>query len=365
MSVAVGIDIGAYKHAVAVCRAGEREADRRTVQIAANRAGFRQLASWMETLAAPVSLVVMESSGHYWYNLASHLHRAGIPVAVVNPLESKYFGKRRLQRSKSDKADARTLAALGMHDRPRVQTPLAHSELREAARFTMRLVREQAELCQRIQRLIDLGFPELREAWDDPTCVSALAVLRRAPTARAVARLRLDTLAALKRPGDGGRAIGRAKAEQLQALAKESVAAPELEAQVAFEMRLLIQQHDFLERQIAEAEAQLATLLDGDTARRLLPIPGWAQPPQRLSSPRSLTFGALPMSTSCWPTPGCIQKNRARARKANDPKPAGRWPRPATPICAPRPIGWRSWGSSTTRSSAVITPGSGPPASQR
>lgn len=274
MSVAVGIDIGAYKHAVAVCRATEREADRRTIQISANRAGFRELARWMDRLAEPVSLVVMESSGHYWYNLASHLHHAGVPVAVVNPLESKYFGKRRLQRSKSDQADARTLAALGMHDQPRTQIPLAQSELREAARFTMRLVREQAEVCQRIQRLVDLGFPELREAWEDPTCVSALAVLRKAPTARMVARLRLETLASLKRPGDGGRAIGRARAEQLQALAKESVAAPELESQVAFEMRLLIQQYDFLERQISEAEAQLASLLDGETARRLLTIPG-------------------------------------------------------------------------------------------
>jgi len=260
MSVAVGIDIGAYKHAVAVCRAGEREADRRTIQIGADRSGFQQLASWMETLAEPVSLVVMESSGHYWYNLASQLHRAGIPVAVVNPLESKYFGKRRLQRSKSDRADARTLAALGMHDQPRVQSPLAQSELREAARFTMRLVREQAEVCQRIQRLVDLGFPELRQAWDDPTCVSALAVLRKAPTARAVARLRLETLAALKRPGDGGRAIGRAKAEQLQALAQESVAAPELEAQAAFEMRLLIQHYDFLEPRRRHERALLAVV---------------------------------------------------------------------------------------------------------
>jgi len=274
MSVAVGIDIGAYKHAVAVCRAGEREAERRTIEIDSNRAGFCRLSSWMETLEEPVGLAVMEASGHYWYNLASDLHRIGIPVAVVNPLEGKYFGKRRLQRSKSDKADARTLAALGMHDHPRVQTPLAQRELREAARFTMRLVREQAEVCQRIQRLIDLGFPELREAWDDPTCISALAVLRKAPTARDVARLRLDTLAAAKRPGEGGRAIGQAKAEQLQALAKDSVAAPELEAQVAFEMRLLIQQHDFLERQIREAEEQLASLLDSDTARRLLTIPG-------------------------------------------------------------------------------------------
>jgi hypothetical protein len=46
-------------------------------------------------------------------------------------------------------------------------------------------------------------------------------VLRKAPTASAVARLRLDTLAALKRPGEGGRAIGQAKAEQLHALQNE------------------------------------------------------------------------------------------------------------------------------------------------
>lgn len=204
MSIAVGVDIGAYKHAVAVCRSGEREADRRTMEISADRAGFRQLATWMGTLPEAVSLVVMESSGHYWYNLASHLHRAGIAVAVVNPLESKYFGKRRLQRSKSDRADARTLAALGMHDQPRADIPLGRSELREAARFTMRLVREQAEVCQRIQRLIDLGFPELREVWEDPACVSALAVLRKAPTAPAVARLRFETLADSNARGKAG-----------------------------------------------------------------------------------------------------------------------------------------------------------------
>lgn len=76
----------------------------------------------------------------------------------------------------------------------------------------------------------------MREAWDDPTRVSAPAVLRKAPTAKAVARMHVETLAKVKRPGDGGRAVGPAKAAQLKHLAAESVAAPELEAQVAFEM---------------------------------------------------------------------------------------------------------------------------------
>jgi transposase len=274
MSVAVGIDIGAYKHAVAICRPGEREAERKAVRISANRQGFGELEVWMASQAEPVGVVVMESSGHYWFNLASHLRRQGYPVAVVNPLEAKYFAKSRLQRSKSDPADARTLAALGMRDQPRTSEPLLGAELKEAARFAMRLVEEQGKVCQRIQRLVDIGFPELREVWDDPTCVSALAVLRKAPTATAVARMSLEKLAQVRRPGDGGRAIGPAKAGHLKGLAQTTVAAPELEAQVGFEMRLLIAQYDMLERQIAEADARAASLLDGDVARRLLSIPG-------------------------------------------------------------------------------------------
>jgi transposase len=274
MSVTVGVDIGAHKHAVAVCRQGEHEAERKALKISANRQGFEELEAWMTRQPEPVATVVMESSGHYWWNLASHLRRHGYPVAVVNPLEAKYFAKSRLQRSKSDPADARTLAALGMRDQPRTSDPLVGAELKEASRFAMRLVREQAQACQRIQRLVDIGFPELREVWDDPTCVSALAVLRTAPTARAVARMRVDVLARLRRPGDGGRAIGPAKAVQLKRLAAESVAAPELEAQVAFEMGLLISQYDLYEQQIVVAEKKLQSLLDGDVARRLLTMPG-------------------------------------------------------------------------------------------
>ena len=274
MSVAVGVDVGSANHVVAVCRGGAREAERRAVKITANRAGFGDLDTWLAGQPEPVTRVVMESSGHYWFNLASHLHRHGYAVAVVNPLEAKYFGKRRLQRSKSDPADARTLAALAMVDEPPTREPLRGAELREASRFAMRLVREQGQVCQRILRLVDIGFPELTEVWDDPTCMSALAVLRRAPTARAVARLRIDTLAKLKRPGDGARSIGSAKAAQLKRLATESVAAPELETQVGFEMRLLIGQYDLLEQQIHDADRRVASLLNGDVAQCLLSIPG-------------------------------------------------------------------------------------------
>lgn len=268
----VGVDVGAYEHVAAVCREGAREAERAVIRFKSRRQGFEQFERWLGE-QGEVGLVVMESSGHYWQNLTCHLRGRGQRVAVVNPLEAKYFAKSRLQRSKSDPADARTLAALGMRDQPPVRQTLANWELKEAARFAMHLVEEQGRICNKIQRLVDLGFPELREAFDDPTCVSALNVLRQAPTASAARRRRPATLARAVRPG-GGRALGHAKAEQVRRLAQESVAAAELQAQVGFEMELLIQQHDLLEAQIREAEQRVGRLLDGDLARRLQTIPG-------------------------------------------------------------------------------------------
>lgn len=80
-------------------------------------------------------------------------------MAVVKPVKAKYFAKSRLQRTKSDPADARMLASLGMSTRPTPREPLAGSELREASRFAMTQVAEQAKVCQRLRRLIDLAFP--------------------------------------------------------------------------------------------------------------------------------------------------------------------------------------------------------------
>jgi transposase len=268
----VGIDIGKRQHVAAICRAGQRTADKAVLRFSADRAGLGELERWLAR-HGPIDRVVMESSGHYWIPLAAALHRQSVRVAVINPTSAKAFGKRRLQRVKSDPADARTLAALGMADQPRIRAPLAGTELREAARFAMHLVEDQSRVDNKITRLIELGFPELEQAYDDPTCQSALAVLRLAPTAAAVARKRVATIADANR-GPGHRAVGTAKAERIQALAKDTMAPPELAAQIGFEMELLIAQHDLLEQQIANAEARVAGLLDGELARRLQTIPG-------------------------------------------------------------------------------------------
>ena len=120
----VGIDIGGRTHVVARCRGGETRADREILRVTQDRAGFDALDAWLADQDEAVSLVTMESSGHYWMALASHLRGRGVPVAVVNPLAAKYFAKSRLGRTKSDPADARSLAEMAMRDAPSTRDPL-------------------------------------------------------------------------------------------------------------------------------------------------------------------------------------------------------------------------------------------------
>ena len=191
----IGIDIGGHTHVAARCREGQAQADRKILRLTQSRAGFAALDAWLAAEPEPIERVVMESSGHYWMALAAHLRRSGVPVAVVNPLAARYFAKSRLGRTKSDPADARSLAEMAMRDSPPARDPLAGVELRQAARFAMTLVTEQAKVCQKLYRLVELGFPELRELFEDPTCRTARAVLRLAPTASAATRRRTSTLA--------------------------------------------------------------------------------------------------------------------------------------------------------------------------
>jgi transposase len=271
--ITVGIDIGGKQHAVARCRAGQVTADREVLRVTQDRAGFDRLDAWLAGQSEPVGRITMESSGHYWMGLTSHLRRGPVPVKVVNPLGAKYFAKSRLSRTKSDPADARCLALMAQQDHTEAHDPLDGVELRQASRFAMTLVIEQARVCQRLIRLVELGFPELAELFDDPACRTAREVLRVAPTAAVARRKRTRTLADAN-AGPGHRRLGDTKAERLKEAARDSIAVAELDDEVAFEIGLLLDQYDLYEAQIERAEAHLASLLDGELARRLQTIPG-------------------------------------------------------------------------------------------
>jgi transposase len=72
----------------------------------------------------------MEATGGYEDALATHLHAAGRAVSVVNPTRIRYAGVMRGRRNKTDRADARLIAAYTRDESPPVWTPPA-PEVRE------------------------------------------------------------------------------------------------------------------------------------------------------------------------------------------------------------------------------------------
>lgn len=118
---------------------------RHRTRFANSPAGFTQLAAWLTKHCAATTHACLEATSTYADALARDLHERGHRVSVVNPSRIHDFGKSRLSRTKTDKADAQLIARFCHTQAPERWTPPApeiselqalirHLEVLEAAR---------------------------------------------------------------------------------------------------------------------------------------------------------------------------------------------------------------------------------------
>lgn len=72
--------------------------------------GFKLLNAWLRSLHIPQVHACLEATGSYGDAVASYLHEAGHVVSIVNPFRIKGYAAAKLNRNKTDKADARLIA---------------------------------------------------------------------------------------------------------------------------------------------------------------------------------------------------------------------------------------------------------------
>ncbi len=77
-----------------------------------NRDGFRAIARWFGR--KKVGRVILEATGRMHRALLQSLHAKGFAVCVVNPRQSRDFAKASGKLAKTDRVDARMLAAFGV-----------------------------------------------------------------------------------------------------------------------------------------------------------------------------------------------------------------------------------------------------------
>lgn len=112
-----------------------------------NAAGFGKLARWLKKRAKGQEVsACMEATGNYWEALALFLHEAGVPVSVVNPRAIKKYAESKLQRNKTDRADALVIAQYLARVQPALWSPPppASLELRAMVRHLQALKADRA-----------------------------------------------------------------------------------------------------------------------------------------------------------------------------------------------------------------------------
>lgn len=109
-AVFIGIDVSKATLDVAVGQNGD------FWRVKNAPAGIQTLVERLEALTP--ALVVLESTGGYELRAASALYVAGLPVAVVNPGRVREFARSIGQLAKTDKLDARLLAAFAEKVKP-------------------------------------------------------------------------------------------------------------------------------------------------------------------------------------------------------------------------------------------------------
>ena len=114
----VGIDVAKDKHDCFIINS-EGEVLAEVFPISNNRDGFEALMQQIRSCASASNKIKvgLEATGHYSYNILGFLLDNGLATYVINPLCTNLYRKSlTLRKTKTDRIDARTIAAMLMSD---------------------------------------------------------------------------------------------------------------------------------------------------------------------------------------------------------------------------------------------------------
>lgn len=273
--ICVGIDVAKDKHDCYITNTdGEVLADVFTIRN--NAEGFDLLLSKIKSVAHDLDKVKvgLEATGHYSYNLLGFLLDKGLHTFVINPLHTNLFRKSlTLRKTKTDKVDARTIAAMmlsGVVLKSYTDISYHNEELKSLSRYRFDKVRERAKLKQSVSRLVTILFPELEKIVPTLHMASVYALLSEAPGARQIAQMHLTHLTNLLQNASKGH-YGKEKAIEIRDAARQSIgsAMPAKSMELSHTIHLI----EEFDREIGEIEDAIDSIMD-EMNPPLLTIPG-------------------------------------------------------------------------------------------
>jgi transposase len=187
----VGIDIGMESCTMSCLTMDKRQAIKST-PFANSVQGFAWLFERLASLGvAPKQILVgLEATSRYGENLLQALLKRGYQVCLLHPAQMHAFAQQRGLRAKTDQLDAVTIARalLGGEARFGYVPSEQVATYRELMRLQKQLSDDVVRYKNEIHALLVMLFPEFTQVFVYPTRPTALAVLKRYPSAQAIAQ---------------------------------------------------------------------------------------------------------------------------------------------------------------------------------
>ena len=271
----VGIDIAKLNHfASAISSDGEILME--PFKFTNDGDGFSLLESNLASICDDKDNIIigLESTAHYGDNLVRYLVASFYKVCVLNPIKTSTMRKNNIRKTKTDKVDTYIIAkTLMFQESLRFVTfyDLDLMDLKQLGRFRQKTIKQRTQLKIQLTSYVDQVFPELQYFFKSGLHQkSVYALLKEAPTPKAIASMHMTHLANLLKVNSHGH-FTKEQAKELRVLAQKSVGASD--SALSIQITHTISQIELLDSQLEQVEAEMADIMKFNDSV-IMTIPG-------------------------------------------------------------------------------------------
>lgn len=259
----VGIDIAKHTHQASVMNP-DGSLIGKSIKISNTSSGFEAFIAKLKDIDPDLSHFEfgMESTGHYWLNLYTHLSDLGCTVHVINPVQSDALRGLYIRQTKNDIKDSAIIAdviRIGRYCETTVSDDKMLA-LRDLTRQRFYLVDMISDLKRKSLTLIDRIFPEYPKLFSDTFGSTSLELLANCNTPEDIIAIDTDKLVEMLSTASKGR-FKREKAEKIKAAAQNSFGALLCTDSTSFMLKQFVEQIKFLENQLDELNEMISERL--------------------------------------------------------------------------------------------------------
>ena len=274
--IVIGIDIGKLKHTFSIYNSSTGEVLTKPTLFNNDKDGFDKLIDSFKPHSKSNILIGMEDTGHYHFTLLKYLLSKRYTVALINPVATDMARKMQGGISKTDNLDSLTICdILSSNSRNKSYriSKVNRFDLYEQKQLTRHHHNLKEELNvykNRLQKCIDIVFPEYNSLFSSKYGVVYMDILKKFGSADGIAHTDIRTLRNCFEYKGKGKRISLT-AEELKAAATKSVGIPSSADEI--QIRHLIGIIELIEEQIEEIDKKIEEF-SIETNSPILSIPG-------------------------------------------------------------------------------------------